>query len=115
MKEKKTFGELKVGDTVWRENYKDWQLEPIKVIKVEENPVNFGYIRIYLSSGSDFVTLVRNYRYDLMSIWSDKGKAIEEMTRQANLMEPRLIKKIDSLITQYDALQKFMIEYEQNI
>ena len=67
MKEKKTFGELKVGDTVWRENYNDWQLEPIRVIKVEENPVNFGYIRIYLSSGSNFVTLVRNYHYDSYS------------------------------------------------
>ena len=104
MSKEKFFGELKVGDTVWRENYKDWQLEPIKVIKVEENTVNFGYIRIYLSNGSNFVTLVRNYHYDLMSIWSDKGKAIEEMTKQANLMEPRLIKEIDSLITRYDNL-----------
>ena len=42
-----------------------------------------------------------------MSIWSDKGKAIEELTRQANLMEPRLIKEIDSLITQYDNLLKW--------
>ena len=104
MDKKKMFGDLKVGDTVWRENYKDWQLEPIKVIKVEENLVNFSYIRIYLSSGSNFVTLVRNYHYDLMNIWSDKGKAIEEMTRQANLREPRLIKEIDNLITQYDNL-----------
>lgn len=103
MSKGKCFGELKVGDTVWRENYKDWQLEPIKVIKVEENLGNFN-IRIYLSSGSDFVTFVRNYHYDLMSIWSDKGKAIEEMTRRANLMEPRLIKEIDSLITRYDNL-----------
>ncbi len=113
--ENKKFGDLKVGDTVWRENYKDWQLESTKVIKVEENPNNFSYIRIYLSSGLNFITLVRNYHYDLMGIWSDKGKAIEYMTRQANIMEPRLIKKIDSLISQYDALQKFMIEYGQNI
>ena len=108
MSKGKRFGDLRVGDTVWRENYKDWQLESIKVIKVEENPNNFIYcVRIYLSSGSDFVTLVKNYRYDLMSIWSDKEKAIEEMTRQANLMEPRLIKEIDSLITRYDNLLKW--------
>lgn len=103
----KMFGDLKVGDTVWRENYKDWQLEPIKVIKVEENPNNFSYVRIYLSSGSNFITLVRNYRYDLMSIWSDKEKAIEEMTRQANILEPQYIKEIDSLISQYDNLLKW--------
>ena len=105
MSKVKHFGDLKVvGDTVWRENYKYWQLESIKVIKVEENPDNFSYVRIYLSSGSDFVILARNYHYDLMNIWSDKGKAIEEMIKHANLMEPQLVKEIDDLITRYDNL-----------
>ena len=107
-KEKKTrFGDLEPGDIIWRENYKDWQLDPIKVIRVEEKPENISYIRVALSNGSNFLVFAGDWHYDLLHVWSDKREAVNYMNERATKMELQYIKEIDELISKYDNLQRW--------
>jgi hypothetical protein len=112
----KNFGELKVGDVVFVTNKKDWTLKPIKIIRVAEAS-RPDLIWIYLESGSNFLVERKESYYELLlyGVWTNHEEAIKEMMERGKREEQRYIRDIDSLISEYDALQNFMIEYGQNI
>ena len=112
----KNFGELKVGDVVFVTNKKDWTLKPIKIIRVAEAS-RPDLIWIYLESGSNFLVERKESYYELLlyGVWTSQVEATKEMIRRAKEEEKRYIKDIDSLISEYDALQKFMMEYGEKV
>jgi hypothetical protein len=116
MSKVKHFGDLKTGDMVWVANRKDWTLKPIKIIRVAEAS-RTDIIWIYLESGSSFHVERGESYYELLlyGVWTNQEEATKEMMRRAKEQEELYIKSIDDLISQYDALQNFMIEYGQNI
>ena len=116
MSKVKHFGDLKTGDMVWVANRKDWTLKPIKIIRVAEAS-RLDLIWIYLESGSSFHVERGEQYYELLlyGVWTNHEEAIKKMMERGKREEQRYIRDIDSLISEYDALQKFMIEYGQNI
>ncbi len=116
MSKVKHFGDLEVGDVVFVANKKDWTLKPIKIIRVAEAS-RLDIIWIYLESGSIFHVERKESYYELLlsGVWTNYKEAIKEMLERGKREEQRYIRDIDSLISEYDALQNFMIEYEQNI
>jgi hypothetical protein len=112
----KNFGELKVGDVVFVADRKDWTLKPIKIIRVAEAS-KLDLIWIYLESGSNFHVDRESsyYEFLLYGVWTNHDEATKEMIRRAKEEEKRYIKDIDSLISEYDALQNFMIEYGEKV
>lgn len=116
MSKVKHFGDLKTGDVVWVANRKDWTLKPIKIIRVAEASRR-DLIWIYLESGSSFHVKRGEQYYELLlyGVWTNHEEAIKEMMRRAKELEEVYIKSIDDLISEYDALQKFMIEYGEKV
>ena len=113
----KKFGDLKPGDVVFVADRKDWTLKPIKIIRVAEASRLVNLIWIYLESGSNFLVERKESYYELLlyGVWTSQVEATKEMIRRAKEEEKRYIKDIDSLISQYDALQNFMIEYGEKV
>jgi hypothetical protein len=116
MSKVKHFGDLKVGDVVFVANKKDWTLKPIKIIRVAEAS-RLDIIWIYLESGSIFHVERKESYYELLlyGVCTNQEEAIKEMMKRAKEEEQRYIKDIDSLISEYDALQNFMIEYGEKV
>jgi hypothetical protein len=114
--ENKKFGDLKVGDVVFVANKKDWTLKPVKIIRVAEAP-RLDLIWIYLESGSSFHVEKKESYYELLlyGVWTNNEEAIKEMMERGKREEQRYIRDIDSLISEYDALQNFMIEYGEKV
>ena len=112
----KKFGDLKPGDVVFVTNKKDWTLKPIKIIRVAEAS-RPDLIWIYLESGSNFLVERKESYYELLlyGVWTNQVEATKEMMRRAKEQEEVYIKSIDDLISQYDALQNFMIEYGEKV
>jgi hypothetical protein len=106
MSKVKHFGDLKTGDIIWKTDTEKWQLIPVKVVKIEPT-ANISYIRIYLSNRTNFVVWEGAVCYDAMWFWSDYKKAEEKLMEKSIEMEPYYIRKIDSLISQYDNLLKW--------
>jgi hypothetical protein len=107
---KKNFGDIKVGDSVWQGDQKEWKIIQQKVIKVEpvKNCVP-EYLRISLSNGVIITVRPSTWGYveDNCRYWTDKEKAIESMNELANRMEQVYINKIDELVSKYDNLLKW--------
>jgi hypothetical protein len=116
MDKKKRFGDLEVGNVVFVANKKDWTLKPIKIIRIAEAS-RINLIWIYLESGSNFLVERKEsyYEFLLYGVWTNQEEAIKEMMRMAKEQEEVYIKCIDNLISQYDALQNFMIEYGEKV
>ena len=116
MSKGKRFGDLKTGDMVWVANRKDWTLKPIKIIRVAEAS-RTDIIWIYLESGSSFHVERGEQYYELLlyGVWTNQEEAIKEMMERGKREEQRYIRDIDSLISEYDALQNFMIEYGEKV
>ena len=112
----KTFGDLKPGDNVFVGNKKDWTLKPIKIIRVAEAS-RTDIVWIYLESGSSFHVERGEQYYELLlyGVWTNQEEATKEMMRRAKEQEEVYIKSIDDLISEYDALQNFMIEYGEKV
>lgn len=106
MSKERNFGNLKAGDIIWKTDTEKWQLIPIEVVKIEST-AHTSYIRIYLSNRTNFVVWEGAVCYDTMWFWSDHKKAEEKLMEKSIEMEPYYIKKIDSLISQYDNLLKW--------
>ena len=103
----KRFGDLKDGDIIWKEDRKNWQIIPIQVIKVEETEKDPDCVRVYIPDGTNFKVKRDTYLYDLMYLWSDKERAIDDLNDRATRMEPYYISKIDELVSQYDNLLRW--------
>ena len=116
MSKVKHFGDLKTGDMVWVANRKDWTLKPIKIIRVAEAS-RTDIVWIYLESGSSFHVERKESYYELLlyGVWTNYEEAIKEMMERGKREEQRYIRDIDSLISEYDALQNFMIEYGKEV
>ena len=116
MSKGKCFGDLKIGDVVFVANKKDWTLKPIKIVRVAEAS-RTDIIWIYLESGSSFHVERGEsyYEFLLYGVWTNHEEAIKEMMERGKREEQRYIRDIDSLISEYDALQNFMIEYGEKV
>ena len=106
MSKERNFGDLKAGDVIWKTDTMKWQLIPIEVVKIELTE-NISYIKIYLSNRTNFIVLKGAVCYNAMWFWSDYKKAEEKLMEKSIEMEPYYIRKIDSLISQYDNLLKW--------
>jgi hypothetical protein len=106
MSKERNFGDLRVGDIVWRSDTKEWRLIPIEVVKIETT-IHASYIRIYLSNRTNFVVFSGAFCYDPMWFWSDEEKAKEKLTEKSIEMESYYVQRIDELITQYDNLTRW--------
>lgn len=116
MEKKKRFGELKVGDIIFIANLREWTLNPVKVIDIK--PAAFhNEIWIYLESKSCFhVNKTKNYYGGLLGgCWVNRENAVKAMLKIAKERENIYIREIDSLVSEYDALQNFMIEYGEKV
>lgn len=112
MSKEKNFGDLVVGDIVWREKPNEWRLVREKVIEIEpEVDCVPEYVRISLSNGLTFSARSDSYVFVPDRIWSDKECVIQYMNERANRMEPEYIKRIDELVSKYDNLLKWKKEH----
>lgn len=107
MSKVKLFGDIKDGDIIWKEDRKNWQIIPIQVIKVEKTEKDPDCVRVYIPDEINFRVECDTYLYDLMFLWSDKEKAIDDLNDRATRLEPYYISKIDELVSQYDNLLKW--------
>ena len=107
MSKGKRFGDLKAGDIIWKEDRKNWKIIPIQVIKVEKTEKDLDCVRVYIPHGTNFRVIRDSYCYDLMYLWSDKERAIDDLNKRATRMEPFYISKIDELVSEYDNLLRW--------
>lgn len=109
----KTFGDLKPGDNVfWVSS--DWVFHTFKVLDVNvkygsnvkltlDNNIWSGYYpKNQVSSGNSLWS----------SLWSDKEKALSYALEKAKRERDYYINKIDEMISIYDAIEKFIKDYE---
>lgn len=103
----KTFGDLKPGDNVFWVS-PDWVFHTFKVLDVKygrdvkltlDNAVWSGYYPKNQVSSSN-------------SLWSDKEKALNYSLEKAKRMKDYLFNRIDEMILRYDAIEKFIKDYE---
>ena len=108
----KTFGDLKRGDKVWIADFKEWKVNPVKIIEIVAGDVK-NYVWIYLDRGktnfrvnkeSDFYGSIEG------GVWVNYKESVKVMLEIAKKKDEEYVKKIDALISEYDALQKFVRE-----
>lgn len=111
--EKRTFGDLEKGDLVWIIDSKKWVVRSLKVSEICRS-IRENMIWIYFKgrTSNALVEKNSNYRKDLFGegIWINQEKAIQALLVKAKMEEEAYIKRIDTLISEYDALQKFVKE-----
>jgi hypothetical protein len=107
MSKVKRFGDIKDGDIIWKEDRKNWKIIPIQVIKVKKTEKDSDCVRVYIPDETNFRVERDTYHYDLMNLWSDKERAIDDLNDRATRMEPYYISKIDELVSQYDDLLRW--------
>ena len=113
MSKRKIFGDLKVGDTIWIADLMQWKQIPVKIIKIEES-IKEDFIWIYFEKGNLQVRTHSYYNTSLKGgVYVNLEDCLEEMLIRAKTRELEYIREIDRLISEYDALHKFVLDNEK--
>jgi hypothetical protein len=103
----KTFGDLKPGDNVfWISS--DWIFHTIEILDVKYGR---GDVRLTLANNA----WSGYYPKDQVSsrfLWSDKEEALSYALEKAKIERDYLSNNIDKMISKYDAIEKFIKNYE---
>ena len=104
----KTFGDLKPGDNVfWISS--DWVFHIFKVLDVK---YGVGDVKLTLDNAAWSGYYPNNQISSSNSLWSDKEKALSYALEKAKNEKDYLSNKIDKMISRYDAIEKFIKDYE---
>jgi hypothetical protein len=104
----KTFGDLKPGDNVfWISS--DWVFHIFKVLDVK---YGVGDVKLTLDNAAWSGYYPNNQISSSNSLWSDKEKALSYSLEKAKNEKDYLLNKIDRMISRYDAIEKFIKDYE---
>ena len=104
----KTFGDLKPGDNVfWISS--DWVFHIFKVLDVK---YGIRDVKLTLDNAAWSGYYPNNQVSSSNSLWSDKEKALSYALEKAKNEKDYLSNKIDKMISRYDAIEKFIKDYE---
>jgi hypothetical protein len=104
----KTFGDLKPGDNVfWISS--DWIFHIFKVLDVK---YGVGDVKLTLDNAAWSGYYPNNQISSSNSLWSDKEEAFSHALERAKKMRDYLSDRIDEMISRYDAIEKFIKNYE---
>ena len=103
----KTFGDLKPGDKVfWVSS--DWVFHTFKVLDVK-----YGrYIKLTINNSAWSGYYPKDQVVSINSLWSDREEALSYALEKAMKERDYLLNKIDGMISKYDAIEKFIKDYE---
>lgn len=103
----KTFGDLKPGDNVfWVSS--DWVFHTFKVLGIK-----YGRdVKLTLDNDDWSGYYPKNQVSSGNSLWSDKEEALSYALEKAKQMRNYILNKIDKMISIYDAIEKFIDNYE---
>ena len=110
--EERTFGDLERGDYIWIADFKEWKVDPVKIIEIVDSE---DYVWIYLDhSKTNFRVHKESGFYGSIKggVWVNRKEAVKVMLEIAKEKDEEYFRRIDSLISEYDALQKFVKENE---
>jgi hypothetical protein len=111
--EKKCFGDLEKGDLVWIIDTKKWIVRSLEISEICKSArANMIWIYFKDRTSNALVRKDSNYHKGLFGegIWINQEKSIQALLVKAKMEEYVYIKRIDTLISEYDALQKFIKE-----
>ena len=103
----KTFGSLKPGDNVfWVSS--DWIFHTFKILDIK-----YGIdVKLTLDNAAWSGYYPKNQVSSSNSLWSDKERALSYTLNKAKEERNYLLNKIDKMISRYDAIEKFIENYE---
>ena len=104
----KTFGDLKPGDNVfWISS--DWIFHTIEILDVKYGKED---IRLTLSNAWSGYYYYPKNQVSCWFLWSDKEEALSYALEKAKNERDYLSNNIDKMISRYDAIEKFIKDYE---
>ena len=116
MEKEKYFGDLKTGDIIFIADLRKWTLNPVNVIDIKPT-IFHKEIWIYLENNSNFhVDKTKNYYGGLLGgCWVNRENAVKAMLKFAKERERTYIREIDSLVSEYDSMLKFIKENGEKV